>query len=136
MIIHTILGGSIYSLQTLPHRSNVASLSLFYRYFNAKISDEFLSFVRSVQAIESFSFHPYSKHMKKSYTHAAFSQEILLYRISHSENASVKTSTFLKEETVYIYVSCSYSLLLSTTSSFIHIPRLFHDYHFNRNTLP
>ena len=62
-----LVGDELFSsLQALSHRRNVACLSLFYRYFYGKCSDELHSLVppirefpRSTRFAKSTTFHPY-----------------------------------------------------------------------------
>ena len=60
-----LIGDELFNtLQPLPHRRNVASLSLFYRYFHGKCSDELHSLVPPIRSFPvrtrfAVSVHPF-----------------------------------------------------------------------------
>ena len=88
-----LVGDDLFSsLQPLSHRRNVASLSLFYRYFHGKCSDELHSlvppireFTRSTRFSESASSHPYF--LKLPRTRCAFHANSFFPRTSAMWNA-------------------------------------------------
>ena len=66
--VRGLVGDELFSsLQSLSHRRNVASLTLFYRYFNGKCSDELHSLVPPIKE-----FHHITRYARTKNAHPFF----------------------------------------------------------------